>query len=538
MRAVSPTGLEVLQRTSRLHSFLSAFASALLFLAFCPLAAGQTHSTARAHADRGIELAQSGNLEAADSELRQAAELDPNNPQLLAIYGTVLAQEKKYEASTRIFERALKINPRDATVRRYLAANLWQLHRFPEARANLEILLKAKPNDPPSRLLLGMVAENMGDYREAATMLASVPEQVRQQPQSIVALASSYYHLSQTEKARATLSTLIGHPAGAEGMMLGTQIADQMADYATAEKLLDRIQGASPLNPTVPYRLALVQYHAGKFPESQQTLERLIESGHATGETYNLLGWCYQQMHQAEKAIAALEESIRLAPAAEANYVDLTNILLASRKFALALETAKRGVTALPKSARACEARGLAETKMSQFTDAVSSYEHAVELDPDRPDALRGLAAAQAAAGMKTPAIANFEKGLKHFPKDAALRASYASALLPDAEAGDPAAAAKAERLLRAAIELNPSLAEAHYQLGDLYLKKGQTSQAQPLLEKAVKLDPQDSAAHFALARLYRRLGRTAQAGEEMAAYERLKTADASLPAASSTPKN
>ncbi len=532
MRAVSPPA-----RAPEGTSWLQHFFSAFLFLSLCALAAGQTPSQARAHANRGIDLARSGNLAAADSELRQAAKLDPNNAQLLAVYGTVLAQEKKFEESTRVFERALKINPGDTTVRRYLAANLWQLHRFQQARANLEILLKAKPDDAPSRLLLGMVAENMGDYREAATMLASVPEQVRQQPQSIVALAKSYYHVSQPEKARAALSALIGHPAGAEAILLGARIADEMADYATAEKLLAEIQGASALSPTAQYRLASVQYHAGKYPESQKTLEQLIESGQATSETYNLLGWCYQQMRQPEKATAALEESIRLDAAAEANYVDLTNILLASRKFSQALEGATRGVTALPKSARVWEARGLAQTRMSQFTDAVSSYQRAVELDQNRAEALRGLAAAQAAAGMKAQAAANFEKGLKHFPKDAALRAAYASVLLQGADTGDKAAAAKAERLLRSAIELDPSLAEAHFQLGDLYLKKGQTSQAQPLLERAARLDPDDSAAHFALARLYRRLGRTQQAGEEMAAYERLKTADASLPT-TSTPKN
>ena len=90
------------------------------------------------------------------------------------------------------------MTPNDVTVRRYLAANLWQLYRYAEAKQNLETVLKERPDDKPTRLLLGMVFENM----KAAQMLASVPEQVGQQPESIGALARSYYHLGQTAEPR------------------------------------------------------------------------------------------------------------------------------------------------------------------------------------------------------------------------------------------------------------------------------------------------------------------------------------------------
>jgi len=86
------------------------------------------------------------------------------------------------------------------TVRRYLAANLWQLHLYPEAKENLKIILRQQPNDKQAQLLLGMVSENMGDYSTAARTLGSVPDEVRKQPESIAALARSYYHLRQTER--------------------------------------------------------------------------------------------------------------------------------------------------------------------------------------------------------------------------------------------------------------------------------------------------------------------------------------------------
>ena len=75
--------------------------------------------------------------------------------------------EKKFAESNAIFKKVLAVTP-DVTVRRYLAANLWQMHHYPEARENLQILLKQAPKDNQSRLLLGMVSENMKDYTKAA----------------------------------------------------------------------------------------------------------------------------------------------------------------------------------------------------------------------------------------------------------------------------------------------------------------------------------------------------------------------------------
>jgi len=160
---------------------------------------------AQGHAERGFEFARAGELEQAEAELRQAAHLAPANPDVLAGLGTVLAQQGKVAESTEVFRRVLKIHPHDVTVRRYLAANLWQLHLYPEAKEHLTIILRQQPNDKQAQLSLGMVSENTGDYATAARMLGSVPDQVGKQPESIAAPARSYYHLRQTDKARATL---------------------------------------------------------------------------------------------------------------------------------------------------------------------------------------------------------------------------------------------------------------------------------------------------------------------------------------------
>jgi Tfp pilus assembly protein PilF len=524
------------------HPSLRSCCFLVLVAGLCLLAPAETaasspqqSSEAEAQAERGFDFARAGDLGKAEVELRQAAKLAPTNPDVLAGLGTVLAQQGKLAESTEIFRRVLQIRPNQVTVRRYLAANLWQLHLYPEAKENLKTILRQQPTDKQAQLLLGMVSENMGDYEAAARMLGSVPDEVRQQPESIAALARSYYHLRQTDRARATLAQLSSHPAGPQALILGAQIADQMQDYRTAEELLTSIRSTFPDQPRVDYLLALVEYHAGRFAQSQQTLETLINSGHKNTAVLNLLGWCQQKQGRPKEAVEALEESIQLAPSEEANYLDLGRILLAQHSLPLALPLVRKTTGSFPQSAAAFELRGKVEAEVGQFTDAVRSYTRAAQLDPSRPDPILGLAQAQFAAGRSDDAAANFEAGIRRFPKDARFKAQYAVALLRRSETGDATAEARAEQLLRSALALDPSLPEAHYQLGSLASKKGLMSEAQQHLEEAVKLDPGNGQAHFALSRVYRRLGRKQEGARQMELYETLKSADSQHDSASET---
>jgi tetratricopeptide (TPR) repeat protein len=142
----------------------------LVFLTFSLLGratsggAGQDSDKAQQHARRGLNLAGAGDLKAAESELRQAAELAPTR-------ATYLAEQRFKEAGT-YFKRALKLDPGNLTVRRNLAVAQWHLNQLREAKKNLEFILLAKPGDQSAIRLLGMVAERTKDYATASKLLS------------------------------------------------------------------------------------------------------------------------------------------------------------------------------------------------------------------------------------------------------------------------------------------------------------------------------------------------------------------------------
>jgi len=487
------------------------------------LVPSQAAIPAQEHADRGLQLAQTGDLTGAEAELKQAVALSPNDPDYLADLGSILGMEHKLEEANPQFEKALKMDPSNLTIRRDLAANEWQMGRLQEAKDNLERILRAKPGDPPTVLLLGMVAENLMDSPKAATLLGSVPALVNERPESMAALARSYYHTGQKQRAREMLEGLLRHPAGPPAVFLGGQVASELGDYETAMRLFELIKSTYADQSDLAYHVAVVQYHTDHFHESENTLLDLITAGHPTSEAYNLLAWSYYRQAKFDEAIRAFDQAIDLDPSKEANYLDLGKTLSEHHLYYVAGAVAQKAVERIPGSFRAYMMKGMIEYKQSLYQQAVASYTRAVELNPASPEANFNLAQVQALAGMTKEAAATFERGIKRFPGDALTYYEYALMLLRLGEAGDTAAESRAVSLLKTAISLDGSLAAPHYQLGNLWLRNSKTREALQELETAAKLNPKDAKTHYALSRTYRHLGRSEQAENEFRLYEKLK---------------
>ena len=485
----------------------------------------QSVEEAQEHASQGMQAAQRGDLKIAEAELRQAVELAPHNPLYLGTLGAILGREQKLEESNVYLEKALAISPHDFATRRNLASSQFQLGLLQPAKKNLERILEAKPDDAPSVLLLGMVEEELKEYGQAAKLLGSVPDQVRQRPESLAALARSYYYTGQKEKARAKLEELQRHTAGPEGIILAGQVAAQANDFETAEPLFASIWSTYPDTTKLGYTLALAQYHANRLEASQATLRKLIGSGHESSEIYNLLGWCLYKRGDFDNAVAAMDRAAALDPSKESNYLDVGIMLMSHHHFSGARAAGEKAVEVAPASYRAYRLKGLAELELVDFLDAEKSFARALELNPKEAEAIRNLATIQWDLGRLREAESTFEKGLRQFPQDARVCRDYGVMLL-NTKGGDAAMESRAVSLLRRAIDLDGSLSEPHYQLGKLALRKGNAQEAVRQLEAAAKLDPADSKIHFSLARAYRLLGRANEAAKEVQIYKTLNAGE------------
>src|SRR6185436_6884950 len=169
----------------------------------------QQNKRAEEHASRGFKLAEAGDVAKGELELRRAIALSPRNAVFLAGLANLLAMQQKLREGGTYFEKALKLDPENIATRRNLAAIQWQLGDLQAARTNLNSIIQRKRDDKAAVLLLGLVEENLKQYGKASRLLESVPDQVKQHPEAIGALANSYYRTSQPARARNTLDMLV-----------------------------------------------------------------------------------------------------------------------------------------------------------------------------------------------------------------------------------------------------------------------------------------------------------------------------------------
>ncbi len=482
----------------------------------------QEASDAQAHADRGLELAQAGNLPAAESELRRAVQLAPKDSSYLTDLGTVLAMQKKLEESTSYFEKALNLDPGNLRARRYLAANLWQLHRSAEARRHLEFLRKAAPDDRDTILLLGMVCEDLGDYATAAKLLASVPDKVRARPESIAALATSYYHLGKGDRARQTVDLCAQQSAAAESAFLCARIAEEARDFPTATRLLESLRRKYPDPARVDLHLAQIALEAHRPEECRRILAQLVQAGNRSAEVYNLLGRSLLETGQLTQAQQAFEAGLKLQPRLENNYLDLAAALQKEGKANNALETAQQCLAVLPDSYPCAELKGQIERSQDYFRQAADSFSYALRLRPGSPQAEFGLATSLAGLGQVNEATLAFEATLKADPQMASAYLEYAKLLIRAETPLRAASDAKILGLLKKSIQLSPENGEARHELGHLLFEGGKYLEALSSLQEAARLTPGDSETHYLLWRCYQKLGKASEAKEELEVYRKL----------------
>jgi tetratricopeptide (TPR) repeat protein len=487
-------------------------------------ASAATADTAREHAQRGREAIARGETKTAESELRQAVQLAPRDAEFLALLGVVLGMQQKLQESDVYLEKALRVDPTEASTRRNLAWNQFQLGLLAPAKSNLERILEQKPGDQQATLLLGMVDEELKEYRAAIRLLESVPQQVRQRSESRAALARAYYHVGRGDKASETLDELRDQSTGPEGIFLGGQVAAEMHDFKTAQSLFGSIRPTYPDTGKLGYNLALTEYNMREFSNAEATLRWAISAGRIAGETYNLLAWCLYKQDDFKGAAAALDKAIALDPADETNYLDGGMMLLEHHLYQAALDAAEKTLEVAPESYRGHRLKALVELKMGRVNDAEEHYRRAVELNPGDAQAITGLATAQLDMGNAREAEETLKKAIERLPREAILYQAYGSMLLWGEGEDNNANEGRAVELLRKAISLDGTLAEAHYQLGKRALRQDRVREAQQELEAAVKLDSRSSKNHYALAQVFRKLGRTADAAHEVAQFQTLKT--------------
>lgn len=157
----------------------------------------------------------------------------------------------------------------------------------------------------------------------------------------------------------------------------------------------------------------------------------------------------------------------------------------------------------------------------NRFSDAITEYRKAIELNPAAPELHYRLGRALLLASHDEKSYAEaaeqFRGELKLSPEDAACEFQLGQIAQVQGDA------AGAQSHFEQALKLSPNFAQAMVALGKLYSKDKHYDRAVTLLTRATELQPDNEAAHYALLTAYRNTGKMDQAKREKDILDRLQ---------------
>jgi tetratricopeptide (TPR) repeat protein len=203
------------------------------------------------------------------------------------------------------------------------------------------------------------------------------------------------------------------------------------------------------------------------------------------------LAMAYVKLHRSQWAGRELQKLASEHPANPLYLYWLARLDYDEQKYTQAIETLTK-VTALdPQMTRAYDLLGLCYDYLGRLGDAIANFSHSVQLNQ---------------AQTKPSPWPNLDMAICQI------------------ELNDLAGA---EKNLREAIAYDPRLAQAQYNLGRIFDRKGKYQEAIQTLKAAIALDQQYPEPHYLLARIYQHLGELELAKTESERFQQLRTTEA-----------
>ena len=396
--------------------------------------------------------------------------------------------------------------------------------RFAEAAAALEALLSDVPESFELHELLGLTYSALSQDGKAAPHLEKA---VRLKPDSASArmnLAINLVQLGKLEPAEAEFKKALElEPQNYDANHNLGELYVRAGRVAAATRYLEQAQRIKPAAYDNGYDLALAYIVTARLADARQLLQNLLKQKDSA-ELHNLLGEVEEKDGKFIAAANEYELAAHLDPS-ESNLFDWGSELLLHRTLDPAIAIFQKAAERYPNSSRLAIGLGIAYYSRGNYDDAVKSLLRAADLSPADPRVYPFLSRAyDSSPSQAEEVIARFHRFAQQQPGNGRAQYYYAMSLWKGKRAQDPNLdLTQIGALLKKSTALDPSLAEAHLQLGNLYSEQSKYADSIPEYQRALELNSDLADAHYRLGQAYVRSGEKDRAQEQFQVYQKLR---------------
>lgn len=503
-----------------------AVAILLLLAYFLPAAASSSGDIDYSRIEHAIEQR---DFRAAQRELERRLESDPQDSRAHMLLGIVYDEENEPKSATAQFRISIRLRPKDPTPH----VNLGKSNAFhgdlKGAAAEFRTALALDPRNTTARENLGLLFLGERKYDEALAVFQKV---VALDPGDVVSWANLFktqLALKKIPEARASAKRVIElSPASSDlpGELGAMQAA--AGDYTGAIESLEKARASKSPSYNALYDLGLAYFKAGRLNSAITTLESLRHD-RAVAEVEDLLGEVYEENRQFLDAVKCYQRAAELEPGNRDYRFDFLYELMKHHSFGAATPVAESAVRDFPDSLRFHLALAGSYFGQGRFTDSTVAYLETARKFREAELPLYLLAIASETTGQKTEETMALVSayGKSHSEQFWPYYYLGKEALRTAVKSGGTDGLPRAEELLKMSIVRNPSHAESHYTLGNLFVRLQRWAEAIEEYQTATKLKPDLTEAHYHLCQAYRRTGHLKEAEYEAEVTDRLNQFEA-----------
>jgi tetratricopeptide (TPR) repeat protein len=454
---------------------------------------------------RGNALAGLSSFDEALKAIEGAIKLDPSRASSYTNLGLIELRSGRSDQAESAFKRAVALAPKTVETHLALGNYYWATARTRDAEQSFRAALVVEPTNLAANRIMAALSIATGRRDEAEPFLVRIADSSKD-PAGTFALADYYLLVGRANDAVARLEGLKKQTPNIPQIDL--RIAKARAtsgDTAGAKALVEDMIRANATNAEALLLKGQLLLNEEKRTEAFEAIKAASTADPSSAEAQFTLGRIYAMRGDTASAEAAFRETLRLNPRATAAQLELSRLQLSTGNTASSLRSAEEAAKSQPRSiaARLTLVRSLlaskdlarAERELSDLQRAFpnvaivhtqigtlallkndlpgarAALERAQALEPHALDVLAGMLALDLKSKDGAGAKARLEKRLQEgtTPELLLLAAQTYTAL------NDSAAV---EKMLRAAIDADPSQLQPYAMLGQLYMSQRKLDQA------------------------------------------------------------
>jgi Flp pilus assembly protein TadD len=466
-----------------------------------------------------------GSPERAEPLLAHAAKASHGAAKIKTEWAAVLARLHRYSDASRVLAGVTPPASREARLSFYrlkasIAAGLGDAGT---AASQIEKALALSPNDPQLQMATTAAEIQAKHWKRAASLAGPLFSRSHDPRVGFMLLQAQLAIGDDIRPALELLQTVT--LSEQQETQFRQSVADLLVSYdrfAEAAEQLSRAVELEPGRSDLRFNLALAEFRAGRLDDALATAQDLQKSADSA-EFEDLLGDIQEARGDNLSAVRSYQAAIALGPNEEKYRLSLALELIRHKSFEPARVVLKQAKELHPASWRVEVALGMVEYFAGTAEDATRTLLRAAELAPDPEAALTYLGEIQmdGAGAPDSDALTSICDHADRHPNAGKLQ-FYCAALMfrRDYISHDQSHAEAILKRLNAAVKALPNDASPHCQLGKAYRWIENWQNALRESEICARMDPSSADAHYRLAQIYQHLGQQQRFEQEMKLYQ------------------